>query len=399
MSDGEVRRILPEENKQFLDYIQYSFFPENGSVVRKDGPLSNLYQSGYDCFGYYEDDDLRYVLIGHELDATLRGGETSVSILRYGTTPPEYRRTGSLKQGIAAIFQSHADMGIPFVLGRAFKPGLYEKVGMGRICNWQRCRFRTDVLLSAVDEPRGRFRRLARSDWPKLDEVHRQFADRSSLSLDRTEGYWRSLINPFGQPHHIAGWEVDGELRGYVVYKFSSGGEHDTIHEVDIGYVDHEAYRHLLYYLGNHDSQARLATVVGPEDQSPFDVVARPDTVEAQVFTGPILRITDIERGFEAVSYPDDIADSVTIRVVDDLLPENDGRYELSIRDGRGTCTPTDAEPDVTASIATVARLLAGFRDVETLENLTDLAVHDADTRGMLAATFPERRSFVRDEI
>lgn len=399
MVKRDAKRILPDENEEFLDFVQYSFFPDNGPVVRKDGPLSNLYSAGYDCYGYFEDDELRFGLLGTDLDATVRGGETTVSVMRYAATPPEHRRTGALKRGMETIFGSKADLGVPFIFGRAFKPGMYQVVGVGRVCNWQRTRFRTDVLLSAVDEPRGRFRRLDRSDWHELDAVHRRFADGFSLSLDRTEGYWRSLLNPFGKPHHIAGWEVDGELRGYIVYKFSSGGEHDTIHEVDMGYVDHEAYRHLLYYLGNHDSQARLASVVGPEGQSPFDVVDRPDTVEVQVYTGPILRVADVKRGLEVPSYPTDVTDSVTIRVVDDLLPENDGRYELSVRDGEAKCVPTDAKPDATAEIGAVARLLVGFRDVETLENLTGLTVHDDAVREILASMFPEEPSFVRDEV
>lgn len=398
MVTNDFRRIVPEESEEFRDFIQYSFFPKKGSAVPDQTPVANMYRNGYDAYGYFEDDDLRFGILGTELDATVRGGDTRASIMQYATTPPEHRRTGVFKRALEEVFESLSQRGVPFLIGRAFKDGVWDRLGFGRICNWTRWRFRTDVLLTAVDEPRGRFRRFDLSDWRDLDAVYEQYTDRYTVSFDRTEEYWRTVVAPFGKPEHIAGWTVDGELRGYVVYKFAPG-ELTTLQEVDMAYVDQEAQRHLLYFMGNNDSQADVGLVFGPEGESKFDLVDEPDTVEAQVHGGPILRITDVERALTVPSYPSDVTASLTIAVDDSMIPDNDGRFELTVREGTASCIPTDDEPDVEADAESLARLLVGYRDISTLEGLTDITVNDEATRETVGRLFPERPSFIRDEV
>ena len=80
---------------------------------------------------------------------------------------------------------------------------------------------------------------------------------------------------------------------------------------------------------------------------------------------GLYVRIVDVQAAMTARAYAATI--DVVIDIVDDLRPENQGRWRLQAggpRDGgKPSCEPTTAEPDVTLPIVALgAAYLGGIR-------------------------------------
>ncbi len=393
----EYRPITDPGHEDLVDYLKYSFLPAGRSLFG-DGEVSRIDGELYDAFGFYDGDTVMAVGIETDLGATVRGEDTTINVAQFLATPPEHRRRGVVSEGLPKLFEALYERETPFLIGREFEPGFYDHFGISKISNWGRWTCEPSALVSAVEDPVGEFRRLEPDSWERLNAVYDEYRQRYSISLDRPDPYWESIVAPFEKSHRIVGWERDGELRGYLVYELAAGGG-GTIKEVDMGYVDHEAYRHLLHYLGLHEPQVSDATFVRPEDETVFDLVDRPGDLTVNVIPATILRTVDVPTALETISYPDGVAESVVLDVRDSLLSWNDRTFELSVGGGTGTCDPTEASADARLDVAVVSKLVAGYRDVGTLERIADLAVETDEARTALARMFPQRNSFVRDEV
>lgn len=390
MSEGYLREI---DRSQFERVARYNVTHADRG---EDASELSILQPG--TYYGYEGDDLQIQMAVGRItaDGEVRDGETSLDVFTHGVILPEYRRTGVIRQVVPELLSQSADDGVPFVLTREFAEGVYDQFGLGRISNRAVWTCPPGALASAPKSLRGTFTRLSPDDWQALDRVHEAYRQRYSIGVARSPDYWQWILRDVrGDPYRIAGWRVDGQLRGYIVYKLQF--DPPTFTEVDMGYVDTETFRHLLYYVSGHETEAKHAQFQGPETGRVYDI-ASAGAVSCEIRPETVLRVTDVQAALETPTYPTD--DVITVAVTDRLLDRNDDTFELSVTDGVGECTPTtETEPDVETSVAALARLVAGYRPVETLCETTDLSVASESVASRLSALFPERQSFLRDDF
>jgi len=77
------------------------------------------------------------------------------------------------------------------------------------------------------------------------------------------------------------------------------------------------------------------------------------------------VRLVDVARALEARRYR--IADRIVLEVIDDFLPENDGRYELDGGPDGARCRRTTAAPDLRLSVADLGSAYLGGVSISSL--------------------------------
>lgn len=392
----EYRKIPDSDEDELLEILEYSFSPHYEYADGWESPLLDKYT----WYGFYSDDTLLAVASEFRVGSTVRGGDADAVVMKHFGATPEHRRSSAIKRGIAEAVRSLGDRGVRFAYIEEFKPGFYDRFGAPKVGNVREWSCPASALSSVVRVQKGEFQRFDRDSLNVLDEVYRHHADRYSFSIGRNEQCWNVVASDhFENPLHVVGWKRDGELRGYMIYAITREA---TIDVVDMGYLDHEAYRHLLYYLSTHHSQTQEVSFRGPEEPGPYDpldVVGSPDQIECEIVPGPVLRVADVRGALETPAYPERVDETVTVEVNDRLVSDVAGTYELSVQDGVGTCLPVDAEPDVSMNVSDLAQLYVGYRDVEALERVTNLTIHDERARASLSKLFPEQRNYVYTEF
>ncbi|PSP75741.1 hypothetical protein BRC81_15305 [Halobacteriales archaeon QS_1_68_20] len=394
----EYELISDEYDEVVRDYVQYSFWPEEGAQV--DGwTLPPPHDELGEQWGLFRDGELLSINTRYFVDARIRGDWHPIDATSTIVTPPEHRRQGAIARMAPDHYQRCREEGLHFSFGWAFDHGFYHQFGYGKTDQMFRYTCSPGALLSAVEDPDGRFRRVGPDAWADLDAVYREYVDDLALPVDRTEEWWRTQIfAPTGTTRHACVWERDGEPRGYVVYEVrkSSGRVIDV---QDMGYVDHEAFRHLVRYLGQHDAQIGEVRLILPEDRRLLDVVDSPESLDCSIKLGPVFRVLNVAAGLESLSYPRHLDGTVTVAVSDSLAFWNDDTFALSFDGGTATCEPTDREADVSVDVKPLSELVVGYRSVEELERTGGLTVHDDDGAALLAAAFPPQTSFVYDDF
>lgn len=345
----------------------------------------------FDPYGLFVDDELRLVIGETVATGSIREQERQFLIVGQAIVPPEHRRRGTMRAATSDIVNSCVDRDIPFAILRENKNGFYRQYGVRPVVDRRTWRCQPTDLLSAIDEPTGEFHQVCSDDWNQLQTIHSGYTDQFSLALQRTETHWGWVLSDnFGESYRAAVWTRGDVPRGYVVYDTDD----DQLVEIDSGYTDVEAQRHILYYLGLHEPECETVVFKSPNRGRVFDLIG--GDAECEISPEICLAVVDIASALECVATPP--TDPVLVSV--SRQPDSGRQQTFEINNSREVqhCSEVD-DPDVSLGSGTLGQLLAGYRSPSELSTIGDVQLHTTHGRQMFERMFPNRLPFVRDDI
>jgi predicted acetyltransferase len=307
-----------------------------------------------------------------------------------------------------------------------FEYEFYRRFGWAKANDYTQVTLPAEALAAVAPDPAGEFVRLDADDWAALEAVRDEWAT-EALAVRRSEAFWRGrLFTSWRSDPYVYGWERDGDLRGYLLYRVEDGddGEGKTMAVEELAGVDREATDHLYRFCRNHDSQVESVRLRRGGDTTLLDRLTDPRAATVERKPGPMVRVVDVERALSALSYPADVSGTLTLSVADPRCDWNDGRFELSVADGRGSVrrlsppsdgaaagaeTDTDAaaeadadaaaeaEADVRLGVGPLSQLAVGAVSAETLVTYGNATVADESVAETLAALFPPEPVYLRE--
>ena len=289
-------------------------------------------------------------------------GVTVVGVL------PTHRRRGALSAMMRAQLEDCRARGDLVAYLWASESTIYGRFGYGLASRIGAMRLGRDRSGFAQPfEQRGTVRLVgleeAARTFPALyDEVT---AQRPGM-FHRSKEWWetRKLFdNPDrrqGGPLNRALLELDGRPAGYALYRvqqdwqngFSKGAV--TIAEVVAPTAD--ATRELWRWLLDFDWTSEFTADLLPLDHPLFLLLAEPRRMQFTLNDGVWVRLVDVPGALAARTYA--AAEPVVLELADELLPENGGRWQVSVDGVERTQAPADLRLDV-AQLGSV--YLGGF--------------------------------------
>jgi predicted acetyltransferase len=343
--------------------------------------------------GLFDGEELVSVCKQYHLDARLHGEYVTMGGVGAVATPPEYRRQGHTRQLLTELLTEYHDAGVHLTALWPFSTPFYRDLG------WAVANKFTEYELPPAQlrlggEPTGKMVCLAPEDWDRLRSVEVPATAGTNLSLRRSEEWWheRTLAawnSP--TPPYIYGYERDGALCGYVIYTVRNTDSGRQLRVTDLLARDDEAYRALLGFLADHDSQVGSVLLRRSVETDLLDRVPNPDVVECTVKTGPMVRLTGVVDPLEAYPWPADLDVTWTLSVSDSLLAHSDGQFEVSVEEGDATVRPVEdaaGEPALTTDIGTLSQLFVGTHSLVDAERFGSLTIQRDSVRDPLAGAF-----------
>lgn len=406
-------RPLPESQREvFFEYVSYAFSPTDGPPEydpdEHDTPRARMGSPhGLYPDGAPEDADPLSVCRHHWFDARVRGEFHPTPGLSAVATPPEHRRSGYGRDLLRAALAEYRDRGDRFSVLWPFRYRFYRQYGWDTANRTLSIECEPEVLSFATadgitrDGGDGRYRRIEANHYDRLESAYEADSRRYGLSIDRTEEWWRRRVfERWDDDPFVYGWERDGEIRGYVVYRISGKWGDRTMHVDELAAAGPGAYRRLLAFCGDHDSQVARVQFSEPEDSLLPDIASDPDDLDCELEDGPMVRIVDVAATLSALSYPPIDAD-VTLAVSDPLADWNDGTFSLAVADGTGRCErvtggESTGDSDVRLDVGALSQLAVGARSAGRLERTGRLA-GSPEAIDCLDTTFPETDVYLRE--
>lgn len=399
--DYDFRRVPEEEYDVLREFIQYAFWPQNGSNPEDWRRHEDLEQRFGEPYGLYDGRELLCSAHIRTMDARLRGTNQQVGVLSTLAAPPENRRRGFTEPLLRGLDSELSERSVGLAIQWPFDHGFYYQYGYQPAHTITQYQFDPAAVSGVVNDTDGEFRRVSPDDWRDLQSIYQQYVHEYSLPLHRPERWWRNqILAPGVNTMHACVWNRDGEDRGYLVYHVEGGNEGQRLNVHDVAFTDYEAFRHLLTYASYHDTQVETVSLSGPDDVRLLDVATDPGSVEVSTYLGSMVSLTDVEVAVRGTPVSRDADESVVLRVRDPVSVANDGVYRLTAVDGQFTCQSTTQTPDVTLGVGELAQLLVGYHSLTDLaETSTTTNIHDSSAASALDAALPPTKTYLFDQF
>jgi predicted acetyltransferase len=298
-------------------------------------------------------------------------------------------------QGLASALLAHvhglSDLrGDALTMLYAFRQGFYARRGYGTTASRKRLAFSPSSVPAAWRAlARGRVRRPRGHDAAGIAEVYARAGARASGWLARSEGVWERSFARERTQFLVAEDPGSAALSGYVAFELSQDEPHaaTVLRVEELAADDADARLALLGALGAlRDQVAVIELEVDASDPLELALLdsdaGRFGTRDVEhalgtVVGGPMVRVEDVPRAFEARGYAEDGAFDV-------VLLGDDGREELAVSvrvlDGRAeVAAARGAAGAIRTSRSALASLLYGGLRLHDAQRL-HLAVADPRT-------------------
>jgi len=387
---------VPAEQRDTYQRILSQAFDLGGGRYAspgEDGATDEWPPALFEPRGVFDGEKLVSVCKRYHLDARLHGEYVTVGGVGAVATPPEHRRQGYIRTLLGEVLDEYRDEGVYLTALWPFSTPFYRNLGWAVANKFTEYELPPEQLRLSQGEE-GRMRRLTPGDWKRLRSVEVPATAGTNLSLRRSEEWWheRTLAAwNSDTPPYIYGYERDGELRGYVIYTVRSTDSDTQLRVTDLLARDDEAYRAVLTFLADHDSQVDTVLLRRAPETALLDRVSNPDVVDCAVRSGPMVRLTGVVDPLERYHWPDGLDVTWTLGVRDSLLEHSDGQFEVAIADGDASVRrvgDAGVDSDLTTDIGTLSQLFVGTRSLGEAEQFGSLTVQRDGLREVLAMAF-----------
>jgi predicted acetyltransferase len=255
---------------------------------------------------------------------------------------------------------------------------LYRKAGYEK----GGCRYLITLPPNAAGvKERGAVLRAATvADRPAIAEAHTAYARRFNGHLDRSPYIWNRVYEHRQDPAQGYLVEEDGAVTGYVFYvqKPTPTFQYD-LYLTDVVALTGRAARRILGFLADHGTMVPSVEWAGsPEDPLLMEMPEQPFRI--RVHETWMERIVSVPGALAARGYPEGLTAKLEIRITDDVLPANTGRYVLTVSGGTGRVTP-GGSGSLSLHVRGLAALYTGFHSPATLRAAGLLEGTEQDAR------------------
>jgi len=411
--------VTAEHRERFQDILQHAFALESGperdeettDPAGNDGDGDDADEADDEWppalsspRGVFDDDGrLVSVCKRYHLDASLHDGYVTIGGLGGVATPPEHRRKGHVRTLAAGALAEYREEGVTIVALWPFSTPFYRHLGWGVANKYTEYKL-PPAQLSFARGAAGEVRRLSPDDWERLRAVEVAFGEGTALSLRRSERWWRERTLgawPGDAAPYVYGYERDGDLRGFVLYTADSDADGRALNVQLLAHADENAFRGLLGFLADHDSQVDTVRLRRAAETELLDRVGDPGAVDCRIESGPMVRLTDVAAGIEAYPWPEGVDVEFSLSVSDPLLDRNDGQFAVAVAGGDATVeavesseegspvVAVDDSADIAVDVATLSQLVVGSYDAREAQRFGELAVRREPLQDPLADAFP----------
>ena len=300
------------------------------------------------------------------------GAEVGAAGITYIATAPSHRRRGVLRQVMRWLCDQAIDRGEPLAILWASESAIYQRFGYG--IGTLQSLFDIDrrhVRFTRPAEPIGRMRMVDRDEAMRLiPPIYEARRPDIPGAVSRRDAKWQhellddqEWMQHGNGPKFMAVLEVDGAVRGYVLYRvrneWDDRGPNNQVLALEVLGLDHAAERAIWEWLLDLDLAGHIKTWRGPAPHPLLLQLTEPRKLGLSIREGLLLRLLDMPAALQARSY--DAAGSLTFELTDVFRPVNAGRWRLATgADGATIVERFDGDPDLTLDTSDLASVYLG---------------------------------------
>ncbi len=372
---SQVKTLSKDDLSKFVGIISRSF--PNMQIDNQENRRFWLERFGetYDdpirsLYGLYRAEELLGGMMIYDFNMNFRGTMIPAGGVGLVAVDLLHKRQHVAKEMIEFSIDHFRQREMPIVLLYPFRPDFYKKMGFGYGSKVNQ--YRIDPASFPMGPSKSNVRYMGKEDKSAILECYDRFAQRTHGMILGMPWEIDFLIN--NESIHIVGYEVNGNLLGFLSFEFKPF-ETFMVHDLVIRhfiYENAEAFTQLSTFLHTQKDQVQRINVNTLDDQFHF-ILADTRDGSGQVIphvyhqsnvqgVGLMYRIVDAPLLFKLIEKRSfgSMACRLKIDLVDSFFPNNNGSTIVNFTDGTPRLGDDDYEVAIKLDVAELSSLLIG---------------------------------------
>lgn len=384
--------IRPIQTDDFYEALRLGSicYCQPSDLAIKDSTAQDL----KDAFGLFENGHLRSMMISHGQQMYYDGTAVPVAGIGSVATYPEHRRKGYVRDLFAFLFPQMRELGQAFSMLFPFSYPYYRIFGYELAYSKNQYTFPLAQLKPGNDD--GSLELVVPSggcikELGEIKTLYRDFAAPRNLAMNRRDADWKHLVptEPHKNQEYLYRYHnATGEAQAYFQFKTLRKTPYSVDMNVqDLGWRGSHGLKNLFASLALFNPPAVSATLSLPSDCRLEHHIPDAYTMERRILPSCMVRVVDVQAALGMTRFPG--SGSLIIRVKDDILDWNDGRFLIQWSGGSTEASPTTRDPQLSLDVRTLAPLLVGF--IGGPELIDHGLAESTLSREQLAVVFPRK--------
>lgn len=293
---------------------------------------------------------------------------------------PEHRGSGAALAMMQQMVQELHTQGVPISVLYPATQRLYRKAGYeqgGFSCIWET---QTESI-QIKEQPLPVF--AVSSHHQAFYELYQKQAKLHNGLLERHQALWERVFKP-DENEAVYTYMIGSvdQPQGYIIFSQHYNKDSSYVRVRDWVILTTAAMKTFWSFLSNHRSQiddVRWTSAV----VDPLTLLLPEQTAKHKSSKRWMLRVIDVTKALEKRSYPSAIQAELHLEIQDELLAQNNGKFILSVANGRGEVT-SGGKGEMKLSITGLAPLYTGLF---TPHQLRLAGLLDATDTALMTAT------------
>ena len=392
-----IRKIQPEEKVAASMIQALSFLGKRDFTEDLADPAAH--SKGYENYwGAFSDGGtMTACLILFPYTVLYNGNTAGMGGIGGVASMPEHRMGGAVREMFKNSMASMRDEGQAFSYLYPFSFSFYRQFG------YESCYLKKIITCKTQDfkhiKPSGSMSMLQKGDdMAPYMAIHTRFIGAFNMVVKRTQQQMADMMDrdPYATAQYTYLWRNEnGDAKSYIT--FVTENLKDKRHMVvkDFEWMDSEGMRGMLSMISKFSAQAPCFR--WPNVPPNFDIALLTHDyfdIECETSMNGMNRVVDAAGAVRLMRVPEGCG-GAAVKIVDDFLAWNNVTVKLEWADGALCAERTNAAPDMTVPITSLARLVTGYSTPAALA-LAGMADIDSNHTA-LEKLFPNKPVYMND--
>jgi len=242
--------------------------------------------------------------------------------------------------------------------------------------------------------------RLYKADETHIDDlinINNLFLNDVNGNTVRDKDYYINLFKEIESENgHIYVYK-DGSYKGYVIY-FLNG---DNMFVRELFYKDLDSLKSILKFIYNHNTQCEKVTISSPINDKIRFILDNPKTVDIKVKPFMMGRVINVKEYLEGLEIKSDEEISANIYIEDKFIKENNGIFNISIKNKYIEVKKVEEKGALQLSINTFTQLAFSYINMKEAMILNDINENknNQDAIHLLEVLFDKKENYINEYV
>lgn len=240
----------------------------------------------------------------------------------------------------------------------------------------------------------GKIKKVDDSNIYNLIDIQESFLKDVNGNIARDEKYYRNLFEEIkSEEGHI----YIHESEGYIIYFLQD----DKMFVRELFYKNIDSLKSMLKFIYNHNTQCRKVIITAPINDKIRFVLDNPKTCKIRLKPFMMGRIINFKEYINTLIIDTKVNNSVKVLIKDDFIEENNGVFEIMIKNGLVSAKKVKSNHDIYFDINTITQLAFSYINIEEaciLNYINENNINDNIIK-VFSAIFTKKDNYINEYV